>query len=445
MSLIVSDKRRVILGLGKTGYSCVKFLSEQNIPVTVCDTRDAPPFLNQCKKEYPNVTIHLGELDSEYLAGFSQIIISPGLALNNPAIEYAKNKGVEIIGDVDLFVQNSKAQLIAITGSNAKSTVTSLVGHLLESINVKVKIGGNLGEPMLELLDDDTQVYVLELSSFQLETTHQLNADVATVLNASEDHMDRYASFAHYHLAKHRIFNGCKKIVINKDDALSQPLVSDNYPAKLFTKNKPDINQFGLVTDSDGTFLAKGFIQLVNVNELNLMGTHNYCNYLASLALCESLGYSADQFIEALKSFKGLAHRCEKIATIKGVIFVNDSKATNVGATLAAIDGLNDKAIHLVLGGVGKGADFSKLKPAIKNNVNSVSLIGECADELFELLNGECKIQKHKTLNDSVKWLFENANEGEVVMLSPACASFDMFENFEKRGEEFLKIVEALK
>ncbi|MCJ8311780.1 MAG: UDP-N-acetylmuramoyl-L-alanine--D-glutamate ligase [Saccharospirillaceae bacterium] len=445
MSLIVSDKRRVILGLGKTGYSCVKFLSEQNIPVTVWDTREAPPYLEQCKKEFPNVNIQLGELDAEDLASFSQIILSPGLALNHPAIVFAKNKGVEIIGDVDLFVQYNQAKIIAITGSNAKSTVTTLVGHLLESIGVKAKVGGNLGVPMLELLDTQTQVYVLELSSFQLETTHQLNADVATVLNVSEDHMDRYTSFSHYHLAKHRIFKGCKKMVVNKDDALTQPLVSDNYPTKLFTKNVPDINQFGLITENGDTFLAKGFIKLINVNELSLIGSHNYCNYLAALALCESLDYNANQFVEGLKSFKGLTHRCEKIATINAVTFIDDSKATNVGATLAAIDGLNDKSIHLILGGVGKGADFSDLKPAINKQVKSVALIGECTDELFELLKDECEIKKHETLADSVKWLFEIANENDVVMLSPACASFDMFKNFEKRGEAFAKIVESLK
>ena len=445
MSLIVSDTRRVILGLGKTGYSCVKFLSDQNIPVTVCDTREAPPFLEQCKKEYPNVTVELGELDAEYLASFTHIIISPGLALNHPAIEFAKNKGVEIIGDVDLFVQNNQAKLVAITGSNAKSTVTSLVGHLLESIDLKVKIGGNLGEPMLELLDDQTQIYVLELSSFQLETTHQLNADVATVLNVSEDHMDRYASFSQYYMAKHRVFNGCKSIVVNRDDAMTQPLVSDNYPKITFAKGSPDINQYGLIELDSLVYLAKGFNPIVAVSDLGLMGRHNYCNYLASLAICESLGYEPKQFVDALKSFKGLAHRCEKIKTINDVVFINDSKATNVGATFAAIDGLSDQPIHLVLGGVGKGADFSDLKPAIKNQVTSVSLIGECADELFELLKEECVIQKHDSLSDSVNWLFERANKNDVVMLSPACASFDMFENFEKRGEAFVKIVETLK
>ncbi|BCE00628.1 UDP-N-acetylmuramoyl-L-alanine--D-glutamate ligase [Marinicellulosiphila megalodicopiae] len=446
MNLIVSDKQRIILGLGKTGYSCVKFLSEKNIPVQVWDTRKNPPFLDECRKNFPNVNIILGPLNAEQLSRFDQIVISPGLPMNDPAIVYAKQQGSEVIGDVDLFVQYCNGKIVAITGSNAKSTVTSMVGHLLESIGQKVKVGGNLGVPMLELLDIDTQVYILELSSFQLETTHELNADVATVLNVSEDHMDRYDSFSQYYMAKHRVFNGCKSIVVNRDDALSQPLVSDKYPKITFSKNSPDINQYGLIELDSAMYLAKGFNPIIAVSELNLMGRHNYCNYLAALAICDCLKFEPKQFVSALSNFKGLAHRCEKIQTIDDVIFINDSKATNVGATLAAIDGLSDKNIHLILGGVGKGADFSALKPAIEKQVKSVAIFGESKNELFELLkqNVNVNVTLQNDLKSALNFLFNTAKPNDVILLSPACASFDMFENFEDRGSKFVELVGQL-
>jgi UDP-N-acetylmuramoylalanine--D-glutamate ligase len=311
----------------------------------------------------------------------------------------------------------------------------------------KVAVGGNLGTPALDLLDDEVELYVLELSSFQLETTDQLNAEVATCLNISEDHMDRYASLAAYHLAKHRIFRGARQVVVNRDDALSRPLVADDLPCWSFGLGKPDFKRFGLIEESGDKCLAYQFDALLPVRELKIRGAHNQSNALAALALGHAAGLPMAPMLEALKRFAGLPHRCQWVGERNGVAYYDDSKATNVGAALAAIEGLGaDLAGKLVLlaGGDGKGADFSALAKPVTQYCRAVLLLGRDAERLAAALGEGVPLIRVASLEQAVQRAAELARPGDAVLLSPACASLDMFKNFEERGRLFAQAVEAL-
>jgi UDP-N-acetylmuramoylalanine--D-glutamate ligase len=311
----------------------------------------------------------------------------------------------------------------------------------------KVAVGGNLGTPALDLLDDEVELYVLELSSFQLETTDQLNAEVATCLNISEDHMDRYASLAAYHLAKHRIFRGARQVVVNRDDALSRPLVADDLPCWSFGLGKPDFKRFGLLEEGGEKCLAYQFDALLPVRELKIRGAHNQANALAALALGHAAGLPMAPMLEALKRFAGLPHRCQWVGERNGVAYYDDSKATNVGAALAAIEGLGaDLAGKLVLlaGGDGKGADFSALARPVAQYCRAVLLLGRDAERLAAALGEGVPLIRVSSLEQAVQRAAELARPGDAVLLSPACASLDMFKNFEERGRLFAQAVEAL-
>ena len=447
MSLIASDQFRIVVGLGKSGMSLVRFLARQGLRFAVCDTRANPPELEGLKRDYPEVEVRCGELDVEFLCRASELYVSPGLAISTPALAEAAARGVLLSGDIDLFARYAKAPIIAITGSNAKSTVTTLVGEMAAAAGKRVAVGGNLGTPALDLLDDSVELYVLELSSFQLETTHQLNAEVATCLNISEDHMDRYSGLPAYHLAKHRIFRGARQVVINRDDALSRPLVADQLPSLCFGLGKPDFNRFGLLEENGEKYLAYQFAALLPVRELKVRGAHNQSNALAALALGHAVGLPFEPMLATLRQFKGLAHRCQWVGERVGVSYYDDSKATNVGAALAAIEGLGaDIAGKLVLiaGGDGKGADFSALKAPVARFCRAVVLLGRDAERLAEALGDAAPLLRVKTLDEAVQRCRELAESGDAVLLSPACASLDMFKNFEERGRLFAQAVEAL-
>ncbi len=447
MSLIASDQFRIVVGLGKSGMSLVRFLARQGLRFAVCDTRANPPELDGLKRDYPQVEVRCGELDVEFLCRASELYVSPGLAISTPALVEAAARGVKLSGDIDLFARYAKAPIVAITGSNAKSTVTTLVGEMAAAAGKRVAVGGNLGTPALDLLDDSVELYVLELSSFQLETTHQLNAEVATCLNISEDHMDRYSGLPAYHLAKHRIFRGARQVVINRDDALSRPLVADQLPSLCFGLGKPDFNRFGLLEENGEKYLAYQFAALLPVRELKIRGAHNQSNALAALALGHAVGLPFEPMLATLRQFKGLAHRCQWVGECAGVSYYDDSKATNVGAALAAIEGLGaDIAGKLVLiaGGDGKGADFSALKAPVARFCRAVVLLGRDAERLAEALGDAAPLLRVKTLEEAVQRCSELAESGDAVLLSPACASLDMFKNFEERGRLFAQAVEAL-
>ena len=447
MSLIASDQFRIVVGLGKSGMSLVRFLAQQGVRFAVADTRANPPELATLQRDYPEVEVRCGELDVDFLCRASELYVSPGLALATPALREAAARGVKMSGDIDLFTRHAKAPIVAITGSNAKSTVTTLVGEMAAAAGKKVAVGGNIGTPALELLSDEVELYVLELSSFQLETTERLGAEVATCLNLSEDHMDRYDGMAQYHLAKHRIFRGARQVVVNRDDALSRPLIADQVPCWTFGLGKPDFKRFGLIEENGEKYLAFQFETLMPTAELKIRGAHNQSNALAALALGHAIGLPFAAMLDTLRHFSGLPHRCQWVRELRGVGYYDDSKATNVGAALAAIEGLGaDIAGKLVLiaGGDGKGADFSALKAPVARFCRAVVLLGRDAELLAAALGDASPLVRVKTLEEAVQRAAELAQSGDAVLLSPACASLDMFKNFEERGRLFAQAAEAL-
>ena len=444
MSLIASDHFRIVVGLGKSGMSLVRFLANRGVSFAVADTREHPPELATLRRDYPQVEVRCGALDVEFLCRADELYVSPGLALATPALQQAAMRGVKLSGDIELFARNAKAPIVAISGSNAKSTVTTLVGDMAAAAGKRVAVGGNLGTPALDLLSDDVELYVMELSSFQLETTDQLGAEVATVLNISEDHMDRYTGLPAYHLAKHRIFRGARQVVVNRQDALTRPLIGEGVPCWTFGLNKPDRNGFGLREENGEKYLAFQFDNLLPVRELKIRGGHNQANALAALALGHAVGLPFDAMLASLKTFAGLVHRCQWLRELNGVNYYDDSKATNVGAALAAIEGLGadiDGKLVLIAGGDGKGADFTPLKAPVAAHCRAVVLLGRDADLLAATFGDSVPLVRVTTLEEAVQRAADIAQEGDAVLLSPACASLDMFKNFEERGQLFARAV----
>lgn len=440
---------KVILGLGKTGLSCAHFFSKQNIPYTILDTRANPPGLDELQKKYPSVTIKLGDFDESILDAADEIIISPGISLKEPLVAKQLKRKIPVYGDIELFARIAKAPIIAVTGSNGKSTVTTLISHLIASAGYKVKTGGNLGIPALDLLDDSIpDFYVLELSSFQLETTFSLKTRTAVNLNISDDHMDRYVDINEYIQAKLRIYDRCENPIINLDDPSSyQKFNFTNMPIG-FSLQVPNDKQFGIKEINGKTYLAYGEQILLSADELPLKGRHQIANVLAAFALGLKAGLSLEDMIKAINNFKGLPHRCEWIANIDGVDWYNDSKATNVGAAQAAIMGIGPEIsgkIILLAGGQGKNADFTPLYQPVQKYVKTLVLYGEDKDKIAKALEGASAIIESSSLLQAVNIAHKTAEKGDVVMLSPACASFDMFRNFEHRGEVFSELVRGIK
>lgn len=440
---------QVVVGLGATGISCVHYLKQHAFNVAITDTRAQPPNLDALLKSYPDIPVALGGLDKKLLSEAARIILSPGIPLYEPAIAEQVKRGIPVIGDIELFAQAVKAPVIAITGTNAKSTVTTLVGLMAEAAGYQVQVGGNLGVPSLDLLEQNpnANLFVLELSSFQLETTYSLRPEVATVLNVTPDHMDRYLDVAAYQRAKYRIYQNCKVAVVNRDDPLTEcnePNLKNKF---YFTSQAPRKNEFGLITKNGEIYLAFEDKVLLSSNELPIKGKHYQVNALASLALGYGFGLPFEPMLKVLREFKGLPHRCQLVRERNGVQWYNDSKGTNVGATQAAIDGLGSDIqgkLILIAGGVGKNADFSPLLPSIEQYCRHVVLIGEAAVELGLLLDTHVPTSFAHSMDEAVHQAAQAAQPKDSVLLSPACASFDMFKNFEHRGNVFTKIVEEL-
>ncbi|MFB9885719.1 UDP-N-acetylmuramoyl-L-alanine--D-glutamate ligase [Balneatrix alpica] len=447
MQQIGSDQLVIVVGLGKTGLSCVRFLRQRGKRVAVVDTRSQPPGLAELQAEFPDVPYELGGLQVETLKMASELVVSPGLALSTPEIAAAIASGVQVVGDIELFCREAKAPIVAITGSNAKSTVTTLVGLMAEQAGRRVAVGGNLGTPALQLPLEDIDLYVLELSSFQLETTHSLRAEVATVLNISPDHMDRYPNLQAYHAAKHRIFRGCRQVVVNKDDVLSRPLVADALPHWYFSLGPSDLDTFGLERDEQGhSWLAYRKQRLLPTSSLKIRGLHNQANALAALALGHSVGLPMEAMLATLREFAGLTHRCQWVRERQGVLYFNDSKGTNVGATLAALQGLGGDLsgkIVLIAGGDGKGADFIELAPPLATYGRALVVIGRDAEKIAAHA-GDLAVVRATSMQEAVEQAAMLAQPGDAVLLSPACASFDMFNHFEHRGEVFMQAVQEL-
>ena len=448
--LIVNEK--VIVGLGETGLSVAKFLASRNQKFKVIDSRLNPPALSELKRILPEVETEVGELKLKTLLGASELVISPGLSLKTPVIAEAAEQGVAITGDIDIFSKSVRKPIIAVTGSNGKSTVVAILARILEKAGKKYGLGGNLDgtnfKPALDLLSEAPKdFYILELSSFQLETTERLNAEVAVILNLSADHMDRYETLDEYHKAKLRIFNGCNQVVINRDDVHSYPVTELSAPIWDFGFSRPGVNGLGLLEEDGYQYLAFQFEKIVSVNELKIFGQHNISNVLAAVGLALAIGIELDAIRSAIKGFNGLPHRCQWVASVSGVEFYNDSKGTNVGATMAAVEGLGQRIsghILLIAGGIGKGADFRSLVPGINRWGKEVILIGQDAIEIASNFDQDIQTYFANDMQDAVSTAFKHASSGDAVLLSPACASFDMFENFQERGNAFIHSVRQL-
>jgi len=443
--MIATNRVKAVIGTGITGLSVARFFAQQQQAFVLLDTRTAPPNLAAIKQEFPDIHMELGELNLNTLLHCDEIVLSPGVALDTPAIAAAQDAGVAVVGDIEIFVRYAKAPIIAITGSNAKSTVTTLVGKMAEQAGIKVAVGGNLGTPALELLNDDIELYVMELSSFQLETVSKLNAKAATILNISPDHLDRYSDMRAYILAKLRVYFGAEHIIVNRNDVLTHPPLGVNVKP-IYFGGKADFRSFGLLEENGETYLAQNLNALMPVRELKISGKHNVDNALAALALGHAADIPMSAMLETLKTFRGLPHRCEFVATIDGVDFYNDSKGTNIGATLAAISGLSRSPAQLIViaGGEGKGQDFSELKNVLKNNTCRLVLIGRDAPVIAQAVGDVVAIEFANSMSEAVSKAFAQAKPNDAVLLSPACASFDMFKNYEDRGEKFCLAVREL-
>ena len=447
-------KRKIaIVGLGETGLACVDFFVSQNIPVFVIDSRDNPPKSKECETKYPSVPIYTGGFPKEILYSAETIVLSPGISKHHPDLLKNISEKAEMIGEIELFARHIQKPIpkIAITGSNGKSTVTTLVGEMAKASKMNVAVGGNLGTPAITLLNQNPELYVLELSSFQLETTDSLKPTVATILNICPDHLDYHASEEAYVAAKLRIYKDCEKIVYNRQDvALTQVLIKhftrdvfNTIPKISFGLDEPAEDQYGLLKDKHNPqelMIARGKEALLPISKIGLFGRHNVANVLAALALGESIHLPLSAMLSAVENFKGLPHRCEWVRELEGVQWINDSKGTNVGATVAALQGLSKDISGkwvIILGGLGKNADFSPLKPVIMEHCRSAILIGQAKDELADLLRPDVACVSATSLQEAVAMATKMTLPGDGVLLSPACASYDMFKNYEERGNVF--------
>jgi len=441
----------VIVGLGRTGYSCARYLHKRGWRVVVTDTRAAPPELARLRALDPGIDVRLGGLDAHLLDDAMCVVASPGVSLAEPFFTEARRRGLEIVGDIELFARAADAPVAGITGTNGKSTVTTLLGRMAARAAVRVRVGGNLGEPALDLFDGDDQstgsaaaeLYVLELSSFQLETTHSLDLAAAAVLNISADHLDRYASVEAYAAAKARIFARCDTAVINLDDPLVVTMPRPGQRTLGFSLRATIGADYALATQFGQWWLTRRGEPLLAVTEMKLAGGHNAANALAALALGEALDLPLPAMLAELKNFPGLPHRSQWVADVGGVAYINDSKGTNVGATLAAVRGTRVPVV-LIAGGDGKNQDFAPLNAAFRGKLRHAVLIGRAADAIAQVLAGVCSVERCATLEEAVRAAARAAQPGDAVLLSPACASLDMFSDYAHRGAVFEQAVREL-
>lgn len=443
----------LIAGLGKTGHSIARYLQRRQQPFVVFDTRFAPDNLHAFQTEFPGVDVFLQTLPEALFNQITTVISSPGVSLEEPVLQKIQAHDIPIIGDIECLAREINVPIIAITGTNGKSTVTTLVGEMAKAAGIAVAVAGNIGTPVLDLLDDEHQydLWVLELSSFQLDLTHTLAPIAATILNITPDHLDRHHTLNAYVEAKQRIYQHAACLLSNRDDNLTTPpLMMEQVSGKTLVSyglNTPTENNWGIITKNQITYLAKGDICLLPVDQLRIKGKHNWANALAACALADVAGISIASMLNVLQSFSGLPHRSQWLRTIDKVDFINDSKGTNIGATISAITGIGSALqgkIVLIAGGQGKGADFNELRESISEYVRAVILIGEDAFKIQQALHTVVDLTHATSLVQAVGLAQKTAKPGDVVLLSPACASLDMFRDFNHRGEVFADAVSAL-
>lgn len=444
MHMPLTGTKTLIVGLGKTGLSCARFLAARGVEIAITDSRDRPPGLQDLRNEMPDAAVFVGGFSEIALQHADQLVVSPGVAVSTPFVIKARAMGLPVLGDIELFARQVQAPIVAITGSNGKSTVTTLVGLMAEHAGRDVRVGGNLGTPALDLIRErEPDLYVLELSSFQLEVTDSLHCVSAAVLNLSPDHMDRYATLQDYAAAKARIFRHCDVSVVNRDDVVVSGMANTAAKRISFGLGVPLQNDYGLVSERGRRWLAHGETRLLPVDELRVHGDHNLSNMLAALALGEAAGLPMPAMLSALKQFRGLPHRMEFITRVHDVDWYDDSKGTNVGATVAAVSGLAGPLV-LIAGGDGKGQDFAPLAAALAGKARAVILLGKDAPAIETAIAGRIPVQHVKDMNAAVQTAARIAQPGDRVLLSPACSSLDMFENFEHRGRVFAQAARRL-
>jgi UDP-N-acetylmuramoylalanine--D-glutamate ligase len=456
----LSGKKALVLGLGVSGLSMARWLANRGARVNVADTRPSPPCGGLLRRDLPDVPLTTGAFRSETFDDIDVIAISPGVPLSEPLVQNAATRGVPVLGDIELFAQSlppvGGPKVLAITGSNGKSTVTEMVGAICRKAGLRTVVAGNIGLPVLDAVLEvqrnaafrrqEPDVYVLELSSFQLETTHSLSAHAAACLNITEDHLDRYASLSAYAAAKARIFHGHGVQVLNREDVWSRSMARAGRTVYTFGLDEPASDRdWGLLHTAGETWLAQGTQKLMGLSHLRVTGLHNAANALAALAIARAIDLPYQPMLQALAEFEGLPHRVQKVGEIEGVGFYDDSKGTNVGATVAALNGMRQKVV-LIAGGDGKGQDFSPLRNAVAAHARAVVLIGRDGDKIARAIEGSgVPVERARDMEDAVRVGFAQAREGDAVMLSPACASFDMFRNYEHRAQVFVRAVEQLK
>ena len=451
MSPVMSSRnataKTLVVGLGVTGLSCVRYLAAQGVQVAVADSRAEPPGLATLNKELPDIAVFLGPFDDALFNDAERLVVSPGVPVSTPQIEAARQRGVPVLGDIELFVQAARAPIVAITGSNGKSTVTMLVGEMAKASGIRAAVGGNLGTPALDLLGDDVELYVLELSSFQLETAWSLQAAVAAVLNVSPDHMDRYPSLEHYAAAKARVMHGAGVGVLNADDPIVAGMLGADDVWRFTLGESQDDKMFGVNRIDGQAYLCRGEQPLISADALKIPGLHNRANALAALAMGVALGFELNAMLDMLRAFKGLPHRTEFVIEFAGVSWYNDSKGTNVGASIAALLGLDHgdaTRTVLIAGGDCKDADFSALSEVLDNCARGVVLIGRDADRVSAVVPPALPKVNATDMKDAVAKAAAMALPGDRVLLSPGCASFDMYADYAERGDRFIQAVKEL-
>jgi UDP-N-acetylmuramoylalanine--D-glutamate ligase len=439
-------RKVLVLGLGDTGLACIRWLSSRGAVIRAADSRAAPPGLGEVRSGYPQVDARAGSLDKTLLEGMDTVVASPGLALREPVLQAAARRGIEILGDIEIFareVRGGKARVIGITGTNGKSTVTALAGEMCRAAGLETVVAGNIGLPVLDALEQGAaaDLYVIELSSYQLETTSSLELEAAAMLNLTQDHMDRYDSMADYARAKQRIFMHAKRRVVNRDDPRSRAM--GDADAFSFGLSQPrNGNEWGL--DQSRTHILRGDVEVVDLGDMAITGLHNAANAMAAHALASTLVLPPRALQQAMTGFTGLPHRVELVARAKGVSFYDDSKGTNVGASVAALEGFRERVV-LIAGGDGKGQDFAPLLPAVKAHARAVVLIGRDAPAIAAaLVDANVALANATSMQEAVEASYALAHSGDAVLLSPACASFDMFRNYAHRGDVFAEAARGI-
>jgi len=438
------EGRTLVLGLGRSGLSVCRYLRRLGAAVEVADSRDQPPFGDTLAAELPEVPQLAGGIPVRLPDGVAQLVVSPGLRSDLPLILAAREAGVEVIGDIELFARAADAPVVAITGSNGKSTVVTLLALMIEYSGRKAHTGGNLGTPALDLLAGEVpDLYLLELSSFQLEMTYSLHLEVAAVLNLSADHIDRHGDVERYAAAKARILQSCHGAVLNRDDERVAVLRVDEARVITFGADAPhDDSEFGIAEVGGQRWLMQGRARLMPTSELRIVGQHNELNVLAALAMAHLLKLPLATSLDAARAFVGLPHRTEWVAEADDIAWYNDSKATNVGAAAAAIAGM-DRPLVLIAGGDAKGADLSLLRATCAGRLRAAVLLGRDADAIAAVLDGVAPVRRVPGMQEAVAAALALAQPGDAVLLSPACASTDMFTDYTERGRVFTDAVMA--